>query len=349
MDWEPATVAEERPLLQALADYKYDEYEQYQPGMRFIESLARWLHQFPDSAQRQVAYDFVRGRLIYISRPELHHLVGSVYPDLVRPRLISRAAGDRGIPAHRVAEVRRHPELDTRARSCLYVGLSDGARTDVLRRAAPQINNEQVVADYQALSVKSDELLEQLRAAVQPLAPPDAPAAQFTTLVLLDDFSASGISYLRDEAGARKGKIAKLAAELAKVPDLLSRDLEVHVVLYVATNKAVAHLQAQVPVLQETVPGTWEIHRLQALPDDVVIGRGDIPDLDPLIDGLYDEAINTRHMKKGGTDGRYGFAGCGLPVVLSHNTPNNSLPLLWHDGNDANALFPRVSRHREDI
>ena len=25
----------------------------------------------------------------------------------------------------------------------------------------------------------------------------------------------------------------------------------------------------------------------------------------------------------------YGYGACGLPVVLEHNTPNNSVPLLW--------------------
>jgi hypothetical protein len=96
------------------------------------------------------------------------------------------------------------------------------------------------------------------------------------------------------------------------------------------------------------VPGAWRIHRVQALPDDMVVARGDLPDLDALIDASYDPAINDRHMQKGGADGRYGFADCGLPVILSHNTPNNSLALLWHDRGTAKALFPRVSRHRED-
>ena len=43
-----------------------------------------------------------------------------------------------------------------------------------------------------------------------------------------------------------------------------------------------------------------------------------------------------------------GFDECALPVVLSHNTPNNSLPILWQDtDNDEEfkGLFPRISRH----
>ena len=31
------------PSLQLLADYKYDHYQRFGPGRRFIESLALWL------------------------------------------------------------------------------------------------------------------------------------------------------------------------------------------------------------------------------------------------------------------------------------------------------------------
>ena len=46
MQWTPADVAEQRPKLQALAAFKYDEYQQFSPGMRFVESLALWLDFF---------------------------------------------------------------------------------------------------------------------------------------------------------------------------------------------------------------------------------------------------------------------------------------------------------------
>lgn len=39
MNWKEEDVARERPDLQAMAAYKYDEYRQFSPGMRFVESL----------------------------------------------------------------------------------------------------------------------------------------------------------------------------------------------------------------------------------------------------------------------------------------------------------------------
>ena len=56
-------------------------------------------------------------------------------------------------------------------------------------------------------------------------------------------------------------------------------------------------------------------------------------------------------MKKGGKDAHFGFGECGLPLVLDHNTPNNSLALLWAetpgDGgkHPMRPLFRRRQRH----
>jgi len=55
------------------------------------------------------------------------------------------------------------------------------------------------------------------------------------------------------------------------------------------------------------------------------------------------------HMQKGKTpDAKYGYGDCGLPVILHHNTPNNSLAILWfYENCTIRGLFPRVQRHKE--
>lgn len=40
MAWSDAEMATEREILDVFANYKYDEYQQYAPGRRFLESLA---------------------------------------------------------------------------------------------------------------------------------------------------------------------------------------------------------------------------------------------------------------------------------------------------------------------
>ena len=77
MNWTEEEDAAERPYLQVMAAYKYDEYQQFSPGMRFIESLAFCLKQFDTIEDRKKAYDFVKKRVIFISRAEMEHLVTS--------------------------------------------------------------------------------------------------------------------------------------------------------------------------------------------------------------------------------------------------------------------------------
>lgn len=344
MGWEEDDVSRERPVLQAFADYKYDGYEQFEPGRRFIESLARWLDQFPET-QRADAYRFVRERLIFISGAEMQYLVGAVYPDLVRRWLLVRAANDLGVPSRRVVHVAGSTAFERRRRGCLFVGLSDGARTDLLRRANPRaIGNEQVIADYSALDVKARAALVPLRADLVTLDVPDAGDARFTTVVLLDDFSASGVSCIRDEGTA--GKVARIAERLAALGDVLDHDLEIHIVFYVATSRALRYLREGVANLGSGTPGRWRVHAIQELREDVVLARGEPPELAALIESYYDKVIDDEHMQKGGADGRWGFANCGLPVILAHNTPNNSIALLWAETDNVRALFPRVTRHR---
>jgi hypothetical protein len=126
MEWTQEDVARERPDLQAMAAYKYDEYQQFSPGMRFVESLALWLSQFQHANERAVAYEFVKKRLIFCSTAELNHLVRIAYPDHIRPRLLRKVAVEAGYNERHVAKVANSIEFKIRQRQCLFLGLSDG-------------------------------------------------------------------------------------------------------------------------------------------------------------------------------------------------------------------------------
>jgi hypothetical protein len=280
----------------------------------------------------------------------MRHLVANSYLDVVRPRLLAQAAADEDLLPYQIGRAEKSISFAVRQRSCLFVGLSDGARTDVLRRANPVLSNEQVLADYHGLASQAGELLEDLREDLKAMDVERAKEARFTSLVLLDDFSASGLSYLRSEGGKRKGKIAKIAKLLEQAPELVSAtDLSVTVLLYIASERALQHLEDQLPGVTGMLAGDWSIAHIQKLGPRCVTSRGDDAEVDRLIDLTYSDLIYDKHMKKGGSDGRYGFADCGLSVVLAHNTPNNSLSMLWAEAGDSRALFPRVTRHREEL
>lgn len=355
MQWrDPNIVLRHVQLLQLLAEYKYDGYQRFAPGKRFIESLALWLNQFKSVEDRQTALDFVMKRLVYISDAEISHLVRSAYPDLIVQERLRLVAEEQGILSHRVGEISRHARFNELRLKSLYLGLSDGARTNELRRASDhEIGNEQIWQAYELGEEKAGEMLSELRGALEKAGAP-AKDPRFTLVWLLDDFSGSGNTYIRfdDKTQQYKGKIKKIYDALHQGNLIDPTHYEVFLLLYVATRQAIDHIE----YWSERFTSDRGYKPLQLrvfcpIESDIAIAKERDPALDALLDNpeYYDDQASDKHIAVGGTsDAKRGFAACALPIVLSHNTPNNSIYLLWGpETYKFFGLFPRASRHRE--
>lgn len=364
MGWTPADVSRERPVLQALAAWKYDQYEQFSPGMRFVASLATWLSQF-DEKDRDVAYEFVRRKLIFISRAEMEHFVEIAFPDYLRDMLVRRVAAASGKPSQRPAEIVASGEYKKLLRQSLFLGLSDGARVDLFRRSnSHHISHEQIYQSYQIPKEKAIDMQKELRADLRSIADGQVSAddAQFRMVFLLDDFSASGLSYVRREEDDYRGKIIRVLEgvfkESQKGGDLRQwglvdpTNIGFCLVLYVATERAQRHLKTAVDTWLKENGGdtTCDIVVVQLIPEEIAIDDTSNPELVAVLEQYFDPSIVDKHFRKGRHERPYlGFDECGLPLVLSHNTPNNSIPLLWFEERGTGSLqglFPRVSRHK---
>jgi len=357
MNWSDEQKASERARLESFAAYKYDEYQQFAPGRRFVESLALWLLQFEEGAEREDAYHFVCQRLVFISSAELNHLVELTFPTKIRGRLLDDAAKDSGIDPIRLNAVMESNEYRTRLRRTLVLGLSDGARTDQFRRFNPlDVSHEQVFHAYDVSNAKADGLVGKLKKDLEQILGerPSEDDASFLYVVLLDDFTASGTSYIREDEELKwDGKIPRIIRELEKADGLggavASSGVKVLVVIYVAAEQAVQHIKERLPNLKFS-KGEIEleiVHQLSAetkldeARDKAILDLAAKP-------GNFDPAADDEHAVVGGASKRFGYADCRLPLVLDHNTPNNSLFLLWaEDVHNVRGLFPRVSRHRK--
>jgi hypothetical protein len=358
LQWGPQEVARERPYLQAMAAYKYDEYQQFSPGMRFVESLACWLAQFATAEERRRAYEFVKHRLVFCSAAETNHLVESAYPDHVRPILLRRAAREIPVNERNVGRVAASSEFRVLQRQCLFLGLSDGARIDVFRRAnSRELNHEQIWQTHELADSRVQEPLDKLGKDVGKFLQTGPVECKFRTVVLLDDFSASGSSYYSikpNAAGLLDGKIAKFHQRLTTASDPVSRlvqlkDVELVILLYIATEQARDYLLTRSGEVWGSMGVAYSVEVVQLVPASARLTAGPGNPIADLIEQRYDHSVFNSHFEKGGTkDAKYGYAGCGLPVVLHHNTPNNSIFLLWSDeGRSVRGLFPRVQRHKE--
>lgn len=354
-DWNSNELTKERLDLQLLSEYKYDEYQQFFPGMRFIESLSLWLNQFDSNKnQKNFAYDLIKKHLIFISTAEQHHLIRMAYPDFVKPFLINHFASESGIPNFLIKKITTNQEFKILLRECLFLGLSDGAKTDLFRRFSG-LDHEQVYPTYLITEEKSEELLEELNEKVS--INKDGPE-KFKIVFLIDDFSASGISYIREESpGEFHGKIQKFLKQLEKkegksnfVRNLFDMEnLKVCIILYIATKKAKEKIKKELDSFAKSKQIDFKVIVIQEIDDSVTLTNEKLGELVPILKEKFDRKILTKHYRKGKIDNPYlGFDECGLPLVLSHNCPNNSLPIIWHETEDKKyrALFPRLQRFK---
>ena len=348
MNWDRTAFQERVRQLDALAVLKLDEYGNFRPGVKFFESLASWLDQFDDEADRATALEFVLERLLFISDAQMTHLIELVYPDHIEPVLRLQAAEETGFSPLEVCRLQATDEFVALRRRSLILGASDGARLDRLRRSAEFLSHEQFLQGSELptelvlpMCGKLDEALGQLGL--------DFPAT-FAHIFLVDDFSGSGETLIRKDADGWKGKLHKLHAALQRLQDtdgeLISANVRVTIVLYIATDQARRHLET---AIAESPLPPWEVRIVQALPDSLKVDLT-APAFAELTERYYDEVMTDVHKGRA----PLGYGNCNLPVVMSHNTPNNSVTLLWAETPDKlpalgrRALFPRYERHHRD-
>lgn len=367
MSWPDDRARDEFQWLRLMARLKYDGYHDFHAGMRFVESLVTWLQQFGSSQERETAYAFVRRTLVYVGPSEMQRLVEQFYPRTVRDRLVSMVAAECGIQRYQVlADPDARAKEKRLRRQTLFMGLSDGARIDAIRRAySGVLSNEQFVSSTQVDTEKWKDLLDNLRHDLED------PGARFRLVYLIDDFTGTGTSLLRFdvERNKWKGKLirfrdsVKRANESLRDDELFADDWVLGIHHYVASFAAVdairKHLSKAVDSLETVrnrVPDTsFGMIFPRDLPIDATPGRHD--EFIRLTRTYYDPTIRTKHTDVGGVKHLgLGYGGCALPLVLEHNTPNNAVALLWaeteggdHDGIRTPAMRPLFRRRQRHV
>lgn len=332
MQWTPKQENDETIWLRSVSEYKYNEYQDFPVGSRFAEALLDWLRQF-DAEHRELAYQLVRNNLVFLSFPEMQHLVRRAFPAFIRPLQASRAARKLSIPEYMIWADKDSAKLVNAINDrSLFVGLSDGARLDSFRRAnVGIISNEQFILFYEISPEKWIDMLKELEKRT------GEKGAKFEFLVLLDDFAGSGKTLIRWDNEKKKwsGKLSKISNWLEDHKDGFSDDCDVLVHHYVGTERA----QQGIDDTLKAVKTEGALARLFAgnlflrfdliLSNSIALTPGINSTLDAFVRKYYDPNIMTPSLRVGGDDVMHGFARCGLPLVMEHNTPNNSLGIFW--------------------
>jgi len=363
MGWaeDQAEATQEYAWLRMMSSVKYDGYSFFRAGVRFIETLATWLKQF-EPADRAAAYEFVKRRLVYFSLPEIQCLVDNFIPEVVTPNLRGVVAADLGVRPYEVwRDAKGALAFNRRLRKVLFVGLSDGSRIDLLRRSNfSRISQEQVVpminVDIDKWRDLNDNLVhhESMK-----------PDEKFEDVYLVDDFTASGTTFIRQVDGRWKGKLKKFNDIVVSARTELGNGFPIadgytlHIHHYISSHQARRNLEEKLATAtrdwKEKSFNKYSITEGLILPENLPLSQpGDAVVLS-LCDKYYDHALFRRlekHCREAGmVTMKLGYANCALPVVLEHNTPNNSIPLLWAEttgGDGVHAMEPlffRRDRH----
>lgn len=354
MDWTVERATSEFAWLELMVSYKFDGYQQYGPGHRFYVHLLRWLLQFHLS-DREVAWRLLRYHVVYISQDEMHHLVGLTGAKIdhgMRAAVAKRLK----LPVYRVLDdpVARRQLDEMRCRT-LYVGGSDGARIDVFRRYNEGlISNEQVVPMIEISVNKQTQLKEKLHKRLKAMGS-SAPAT-FEWVCLVDDFTASGTTSIRKDDKGWDGKVHRFMEEAVLIDkSLTSAEACIQVHHYLASHRAsetVTKLLAEYGKDHPSLRFSPTFSHI--LPQDFAITALSQPEITAILENRYEPSVEDSHTKERIA---LGYKSGGLPLILDHNTPNNSLATLWArsvperenyiEANHMSPLFPRRSRHSD--
>ena len=361
--WDNGRLSKELPKLSFMARTKYDAYSQFDPGFRFMSSFAQWMAQF-DKEDVETIYSALKDHLAFVSMEQIKYLMDLMYSSKIKPYIRAASAGKAGFETYQLKRIENSIEYRIQKRLLLVVGLSDGSHTDILRRTAG-FSNEQVLPMYYPNQEKLQDVYDELQKD-ELLKGTDRKL--FESLLLVDDFTASGISFARKEGHEFKGKIIKVLKGLKQrgvaseggvddvkdieLSDLFVKDaIKVNVLFCVATENAIDNINREVRhYLNENGLASiirFNVDCVQLIKSEGVETLKANSSLKNALKKYYDgsQELSGSYKKGVHVEPYWGFNECGLLLVLSHNTPNNTLPLIWANTSKFKGLFPRINRH----
>lgn len=362
MGWDEIEATKRFQEMDLMSDIKYDSYDQFMPGIKFVGNFYLWLSQFKNLQERKLMYDFVSKYIIYINSNQVSHLIDLLYNTKVIPLIRSKVVDDfktRGEKVNKYNHCRldNSPEFKSHKRKTLFIGLSDGSHVDIIRRNS-YLDNDQVLTNYYPDDNKIENLAKDLEGCEEVK---NDVTKKFESIVLIDDFTASGSSFIRRKAdGTFGGKLPTFFQTIEdnqKFKDLFTEGFEIHLYFLIATKNSMNHINGLLrDFMQEHQNLKVDVDCIHLLGDDAKFTNHrdqEAKDMLAIIENYVNEPALTDAYKEsypaGDTRYHLGYKQCALTVVLNHNTPNNSLPIIWQPGRmDENRLYPlfyRITRH----
>ena len=363
MGWDDIEATKRFQEMDLMSDIKYDSYDQFMPGIKFAGNFYLWLSQFKDPQERKLMYEFVKKYIIFINSTQISHLIDLLYNTKIIPLIRQKVVEDfkaKGeiVNKYNYRRLDNSAEFKSHKRKTLFIGLSDGSHIDIIRRNS-YLDNDQVLTNYYPDDTKIKSLAEELESSKDV---ENDETKKFESIVLIDDFTASGASFIRKKNAVYEGKLTKFFETIDKnqgFKNLFTEGFEVRLYFLIATKSSLTHIREMLgEFMQKYGNLKVEVDCIQMLDEDAKFTNHQDGEAKAMLEIIQkkcyiNEPALTKAYKKSYSDGdtRYhlGYKQCALTVVLNHNTPNNSLPIIWQpkrEGDDPlYPLFYRITRH----
>ena len=184
---------------------------------------------------------------------------------------------------------------------------------------------------------------------------------------MIDDLTASGTTLLRRNPKNKRewiGKLKKLRNAINNAEEsgikIFEDGWSLYVHHYIGNQKAIENINKNSSDADKELNGKEWFGKISytfgmIIPEYVAFNVESDRKINDLVEKYYDYDLDEEskeHLKQSGIESlKHGYGACGLPLILDHNTPNNSLPLLWAESKGKNGahkmrpLFKRRQRH----
>lgn len=289
-------------------------FDQYEPDSfsRFRDRLGEWLRQIEDDEQRKVMFRLLP-HIFFVGREQFASLFRTAYRDVATRWLVDQAAIDILLPdaGKKVANAMR---------STWFCPLTDSMRINSFLKVNDE-GGHAVRPDWRSLAKLGDIGAAEQIGKIQKFVEQE----KIKRLVLIEDFVGSGSQMVE----AVKFALAALPDMPILVVPLVCCPVGERVGRGLAEGN---HNLVFEPVL--TLPQHIFLREEPHSDEAEAFAKAR-----PL---LKEFAYRYGHSH---FEFPYGFEGTGGLVVLHTNCPDNTIPLLHADGEEWNALFPRINRN----
>jgi len=337
--------------IMTLSKYKFSTYIQFNPPIRFQTILENWINNFTLEERDKLIAFKLASRILFITERELEYLQNYVYKLFTSQYkiLIDKSLGEFLFISL---------EEDVKVADFFRINKVPG-RKDIVNGSRSFLNS----IDELLKEIKKIEKIDRLISKMLALKDYKVDKTSNKTIVIeevisiMQDYKTQIAADLGKRKEALKGKkylvlLTNFSGSGATVENDIKRILTnysfeaVFLFSYVISHKSLLKLSELSEIHSnklKIIPGLILPAEVQCFGNNsILFSEDDKQEVKKLCDNYFDKLKGHADVEKWGKKIKYGYNKTRLTLVLPHNCPNSTIPVVWAENKDWKALFPRI-------